>query len=84
MAAGGSGFALAQGGRAGLVGTKIKRMPLIAVNGIVVLIPSALFLASKAGAEEFDASFYAVQALELVAGAINTCCLASTCAMALY
>ena len=47
MAAGGSGFALAQGGRAGLVGTKIKRMPLIAVNGIVVLIPSALFLASK-------------------------------------
>ena len=71
MAAGGSGFALAQGGRAGLVGTKIKRMPLIAVNGIVVLIPSAQFLASKAGAEEFDASFYAVQALELVAGAIN-------------
>ena len=71
IAAGGSGFALAQGGRGGLVGTKIRRMPLIAVNGIVVLIPSALFLASKAGAAEFDASFYAVQALELVAGAIN-------------
>lgn len=70
-AAGGSGFALARGGRGGLVGVKLKRMPLIAANGSLVLIPSALFLASKAGAGEFDAAFYAVQALELVAGATN-------------
>lgn len=70
-AAGGSGFALAKGRRAGLVGTKIKRMPLIAVNGILVLIPCALFLAFKARAAEFDAAFYAVQALELTAGAAN-------------
>ncbi len=46
-------------------------MPLIAANGVLVLIPSALFLASKARAAEFDAGFYAVQALELVAGATN-------------
>jgi hypothetical protein len=46
-------------------------MPIIAANDILVLIPSALFLASKARAAEFDASFYAVQALELVAGAAN-------------
>jgi hypothetical protein len=70
-AAGGSGFALAKGRRAGLIATKINRMPLIAANGILVLIPSALFLASKARATEFDASFYAVQALELAAGAAN-------------
>jgi hypothetical protein len=70
-AAGGSGFVLAKGRRAGLVGAKIKRMPLIAANGILVLIPSALFLASKAKAVEFDAAFYAVQALELAAGATN-------------
>lgn len=70
-AAGGSGFALAKGRRGGLIGAKIKRMPLIAANGILVLIPSALFLASKARAVEFDATFYAVQALELVAGAAN-------------
>ncbi|MBI4694145.1 MAG: hypothetical protein HY749_08990 [Gammaproteobacteria bacterium] len=70
-AAGGSGIALARGGRGGLVGIKFKRMRLIAANGILVLIPSALFLASKAGATEFDATFYAVQALELVAGATN-------------
>jgi len=71
MAAGGSGLALARGRRAELVGAKIKRMPLIAANGILVLIPSALFLASKAAAAEFDTGFYAVQALELAAGAVN-------------
>lgn len=70
-AAGGSGFVLAKGRRARLVGTKIKRMALIAANGILVLIPSALFLASKARAADFDTSFYAVQALELAAGAVN-------------
>jgi hypothetical protein len=69
--AGGSGFALAKGPRGGLVGAKMKRTPLIAANGIQVLIPSALFLASKARAGEFNTTFYAVQALELVAGAVN-------------
>ncbi len=71
MAAGGSGFALAKGRRGGLIGAKIKRMPYIAANGILILIPSALFLASRAKAAEFDALFYAVQALELAAGATN-------------
>lgn len=70
-AAGGSGFALAKGRRAGLIGAKLKRMPFIAANGILVLIPAALFLASMARAAEFDTTFYAVQALELVAGATN-------------
>ena len=71
IAAGGSGFALAKGRRGGLVGAKIKRMPIAAANGILILIPSALFLASKAKAGEFDTLFYAVQALELAAGAVN-------------
>jgi hypothetical protein len=70
-AAGGSGFALAKGRRAGPIGAKIKRMPLIAANGILVLIPSALFLAFKAKVAEFDAAFYTVQTLELVTGATN-------------
>jgi hypothetical protein len=70
-AAGGSGFALAKGRRAGLIGAKIKRMPLIAANGILVLIPAALFLANKARLAEFDTVFYVVQALELMAGAAN-------------
>jgi len=62
---------MSKGSRVGLVGTKFKRMPFIAGNGILVLIPSALFLASKASAGEFDTNFYLVQALELVAGGVN-------------
>ena len=70
-AVGGSGFALAKGRRAGLVGAKIRRMPFIAANGILILVPAALFLACKARHAEFDGVFYAVQALELAAGAVN-------------
>ena len=70
-AAGGTGLALAKGRRAGLIGAKLKRMPFVAANGLLVLIPCALFLASKASAGEFDTSFYVVQALELVAGPVN-------------
>ncbi len=69
--AGGSGFALAKGRRGGLIGGKIKRMPLVAANGLLILIPSALYLSFKANAAAFDAAFYAVQGLELVAGAAN-------------
>ena len=70
--AGGSGFVLSKERACDALGvSKLKRMRVIAANGIVVLIPSALFLAYKARADEFDARFYAVQALELVAGATN-------------
>ncbi len=54
-----------------MIDAKIKRMPFIAANGLLVLIPSALLLASKARPREFDASFDAVQALEVIAGATN-------------
>jgi hypothetical protein len=70
-AAGGSGFAMTKARRAGLVAAKIKRMPFITANGLLILIPSALFLATKAKAVEFDVAFYVVQALELAAGATN-------------
>ena len=66
-----SGFRLARKMRGPLVSAKRRRMPIITANGIIVLIPCALFLASKAEAGAFDASFYAVQGLELVFGAIN-------------
>ncbi|HAE47121.1 MAG: hypothetical protein CMO30_01940 [Tistrella sp.] len=70
-ATGGSGVALAQGGRSGLPARKRRRMAIIAANGILVLIPSALFLAARAGAGRFDTGFVLVQAIELVAGAVN-------------
>jgi len=70
-AAGASGLAMTKGGRTGVVGAKFRRMRFIALNGLLVLIPCALFLAMKARAGAFDASFYAVQAIELIAGAVN-------------
>ena len=70
-AAGGTGFSLVGGRAKGLAATKLKRMPIIAANGLLLLVPSAFFLAWKASAGEFDAAFYGVQAIELVAGAAN-------------
>ncbi len=70
-ATGGSGLALARGRRGGLVGAKLRRMPFIAANGLLVLIPSALFLAFKARSGQFDLGFYLVQTLELAVGATN-------------
>jgi len=70
-AAGGSGFFLSRGRRSPLVEAKMRRMRVIAANGILILIPAALFLAFKAKGGEFDAAFYAAQAIELAAGAIN-------------
>ena len=70
-AVGGTGFALSGGRSGGLVGKKRKRMPIIAANGVLILIPSALFLAAKAKAGDFDGTFYAIQMVELAAGAVN-------------
>ena len=69
--AGASGFSLGKGWRSPAVARKKLRMKIIAANGILILVPAAVFLASKAGAGEFDAAFVAVQAIELIAGAVN-------------
>lgn len=70
-AAGGSGMFLARqrGGR--IVDAKRRRMPFIAANGLLVLVPCALVLDRWAAAGRFDSAFLAVQALELAAGAVN-------------
>lgn len=70
-ATGATGFALAGSRKGGLISKKKKRMPIIAANGLLILIPSALFLATKANAGEFDVAFYVVQLLELTAGGVN-------------
>lgn len=71
MAAGGSGLQLGRGWRNPLISAKRKRMPIIAGNGILVLIPSAFYLSFEAQAEAFNAWFYIVQTIELIAGAVN-------------
>lgn len=70
-ATGGSGFSLARTRRGRIVEVKARRMKLVAANGVLVLLPSAFVLASWANAGRFDGAFYALQALELLAGAAN-------------
>jgi hypothetical protein len=68
---GGTGFSLSKSRKGRLVEAKKKRMPFIGANGVLVLIPCAIFLDRWASAGVFDASFYLVQAIELIAGAVN-------------
>lgn len=68
---GGTGVALSRRRSGSLVQAKLRRMSIIGANGLIVLIPSAFYLAAKADASAFDTGFFLVQALELMAGAIN-------------
>ncbi|MET9485960.1 hypothetical protein [Nocardia sp. NPDC006630] len=68
---GASGFRMSAGSTAPLVLAKKRRMPIIAGNGLLVLIPSAITLDVLAGHGHFGVAFYCVQALELIAGATN-------------
>ncbi len=70
-ATGGSGFFLSKTRKGRLVDAKMKRMPFIAANGLLILVPAAIFLDQWASAGAFDTRFYLVQAAELLAGAIN-------------
>jgi hypothetical protein len=71
VATGASGFAMAGSSPKGVLASKLKRMRLIAGNGIAVLVPSVLFLAWKAARGEFDAAFVGVQIVEFAAGSVN-------------
>jgi hypothetical protein len=71
MITGVSGFALGKKSENPLIITKRRRMPFIVFNGLVILVPAAIYLNWKAQAGMFDTGFYAVQVLELLAGATN-------------
>jgi hypothetical protein len=70
-AAGGSGMFLPKSRKVRLVDAKKKRMPFIAANGLLVLVPCAFVLNRWAGVGSFDTSFHVAQAIELIAGAAN-------------
>lgn len=70
-ATGATGFAMSKGSSQGLVLGKRKRMPFIGINGLLILLPAAIVLDQWAAAGSFDSRFYQLQALELVAGAVN-------------
>jgi hypothetical protein len=66
-----SGAKLAGKAKKGLIGKKMKRMPFIALNGLLILAPAAIYLRSLAMAGDFNTVFYIVQGIEFLAGAIN-------------
>ncbi|MDA3917272.1 MAG: hypothetical protein PF690_09895 [Deltaproteobacteria bacterium] len=68
---GGTGFVLSKTRKGLLVKNKKRRMPFIAANGILILIPSAIVLNYWAASGMFENRFYLIQSLELLAGAIN-------------
>jgi hypothetical protein len=68
---GGSGFALGKTRKGRLLELKQNRMRFIGINGLLVMIPSALYLYSKSAAAEFDTLFYAVQFIEVCAGLVQ-------------
>ena len=68
---GASGFLTAGRRKTDLIGKKQKRMPFIAANGILILLPAALYLNHLAANGNFGTVFYLVQGAELAAGACN-------------
>ncbi len=69
--AGISGFLLSNSCQGPLTDRKKQRMPFIGANGLLILLPAAILLDRWASAGSFDSWFYAVQGLELAAGAVN-------------
>ncbi len=69
--AGASGMAMGRRRKDAPSLAKKKRMPLIAANGLLVLVPAAVFLEGRATAGTFDTAFYVVQGIELLAGTAN-------------
>lgn len=68
---GATGFSLSGMRKGRLIDAKKKRMPFIAANGLLILLPSAIYLEHLASIHSFTLSFYLVQGLELLAGGIN-------------
>lgn len=75
-AAGVSGQRLAGKSRAPIIRQKKRRMQLVVMNAAFILIPCALALYWLASHGRFGAMFTAVQAIELLAGAVNITLLA--------
>ena len=68
---GATGFSLAKQRSGRIINRKKKRMPFIAMNGVFILIPAAIFLNQWATEGNLDTQFFLLQAAELIAGAVN-------------
>lgn len=70
-ATGATGFSLGGKWRSPIIARKKARMKFAAANGLLILLPSAVFLAWKAQTGDFGGWFAVVQGAELLAGAAN-------------
>ena len=70
-ATGATGFRMAARSTHPRILAKRRRMPFIALNGVLVLVPCAVFLQGRAAAGDFGGLFALVQGIELLAGAAN-------------
>lgn len=68
---GATGFRMGRRSASPRIARKRCRMPLIALNGLLVLVPCAVFLRVRAEAGDFGGTFTLVQGIELLAGAVN-------------
>jgi hypothetical protein len=62
-----------------LIKTKMKRMGIVATNGIFVLVPCAIILDRLAAAGDFGSWFYTLQTLEFLGGGLNIVLMAMNC-----
>ncbi|NOH65965.1 hypothetical protein [Vibrio rotiferianus] len=69
--AGITGAKMAPNVKKGPLAAKKKRMPFVAMNGVLVLVPAAIYLQHLAAIGQFDTTFFIVQVVELIAGFIN-------------
>ncbi len=68
---GASGYVMAGRSTEPRIVAKLRRMIVIAAIGLVVLVPSALYLAGAGHSSNVGWQYDAVQAVELIAGATN-------------
>jgi hypothetical protein len=68
---GGSGFSLAKGRVGGIVDSKGRRMRIIAVNGLIIMLPSAIWLHMLAAERSFGTVFFIVQTIEIAGGTLQ-------------
>lgn len=67
-----SGFRLSRSHPGGSrLRAKQKRMACVALNGILILLPAALWLKARTLSGDFGTGFAVIQAIELIAGGIN-------------
>ncbi len=70
-ATGGTGFVRAGLSKNAYILAKKRRMQVVVPTGILVLVPCVLYLGTTASASGLGAYFHEVQAVELLAGAVN-------------